>query len=336
MIRVGIIGAGGIAAQHAWCYEHIPEAKIMAVADIIQERAQELAGKFGAEALNSGDLMFDRDDLDMVDICLPTYLHCEYVLKAAAKGLHVLCEKPIALDVEQGVKMIEAAESAGAKFMVAQVLRFFPENVNAKKVIASGSIGKPVMARTYRGGVHPARVRDWYGHNELSGGAIQDMAIHDIDFLMWCFGSVRSVYAKGNPFENREFLEYDLVTLEFECGLIAHLTADWSRPESGHFTTRMEIVGTEGLVEYDGDKSAPLMMLQAAQGGEQGSVAIPESPLEPRSNPYSREIIGFLQSIEKGLEPPIPPREALEALRVARAALQSIKTGKPVELREAE
>ena len=145
MLRVGIIGAGGIAGQHAYCYQHIPEAKIVAVADIVPERAQKMAALFGADALDHGDKIIERDDIDVVDICLPTYLHSEFAIKAARTGKHVLCEKPIALNIEQGLQMIEETKKANVKFMVAHVLRYFPENVRAKQAMEDGTIGDPVM-----------------------------------------------------------------------------------------------------------------------------------------------------------------------------------------------
>ena len=334
MLRVGIIGAGGIAGQHAYCYEHIPEAKIVAVADIVLERATTIAKRFGADAVDHGDKIFERNDIDVVDICLPTYLHCEYALKAAQKGLHILCEKPIALNVEEGLQMIEAAKKANVKFMVAHVLRYFPEYISAKKVIESGSIGVPVMVRAYRGGIHPGRIRDWYAQIENSGGAIQDTMIHDIDFLKWCFGPVKDVYVKGNTFKLLKNLEYDLVSMEFNNGVIAHLTVDWARPEGGRFATRLEVVGTKGIVEYNSDESIPLQVMVTSEGDSADGVAIPRSPLDPRSNPYSREIIEFLKCIEMGTESPIPAEDALESLNVVMAALESAKTKKPIAVKE--
>lgn len=335
MLRVGIIGCGGIAEMHAYSYQHIPEAKVVAVADIVPERANKLAEIFGAEAFYHGDEIFKLENVDVVDICLPTYLHCEYVLKAAEAKKHVLCEKPMALNIEQGKQMLEAVKNANIKFMVAQVLRYFPENINAKKVMESGNIGTPIMVRTYRGGIHPGRQRDWYSDIDKSGGAIQDMILHDIDFLRMCFGEAKEVYAKGNMFKKSLHHEYDLVMIEFKNGVIAHLIADWSKPEGAAFTTKMEIVGTKGIVEYDGAKSAPLSVIVQPEKSEgDKGVAIPESPLSPRSNPYSREIIEFLNCIEKDLPPPISPEDALESLNIALCAIESLKIGKPVQVKE--
>lgn len=334
MLRIGIIGAGGIAGQHAVCYQSIPEAKVVAVADIVPERADKIAAMLGAEAVYNGEDILNRTDVDVVDICLPTYLHCEFVLKAAKRNKHILCEKPIALNVKEGLRMINEAEQAGVKFMVAHVLRYFPENVSAKNVMEKGVIGKPVMVRTYRGGLHPARAREWYGIVEQSGGAVQDTVIHDIDYLKWCFGPVNEVYAKGNLYKRMKYLEYDLITMEFMNGVLAHLTVDWARPESGHFATRLEIAGTEGLVEYVMDNSVPLKLLTSSKEGESDGVAIPESPLMPRSNPYAIEIIEFLKCIELDTEPPIPVREALESLKVVEAIQESMRENRPIKVQE--
>lgn len=111
--------------------------------------------------------------------------------------------------------------------------------------------------------------------------------------------------------------------MEFKNGVIAQLVAVWARPENGHFTTRMEIMGTKGIVEFNADDSISLQVLAAVSGDNSDSVAIPESPLDPRSNPYSREIIEFIRSVETETVPPIPVTEALESLNVVMATLES-------------
>jgi len=211
MLKVGIIGAGGIGSAHANCYKDI-DAKVVAIADIMPERAKRLADQFKADFYDNGDEIIRRKDVDVIDICVPTYLHSEFVIKAASAKKHVLCEKPMALTYEEGLRMIDAADKNGVKFMIAHVLRFFPEYIKAREVINSGSIGLPKMVRTYRGGPNPAIVREWYGYHGKSGGSIQDSLIHDIDFLAWSFGQVKEVYAKGNIFKRKEPLdpEYDL------------------------------------------------------------------------------------------------------------------------------
>ncbi len=334
MLRVGMIGAGEIGKMHAECYSNIPNARVVAIADPITERAGALADRFGAAVAEDGNAVIGMDGVDVVDLCVPTPLHPEYTVKAAKAGKHVLCEKPMALSHEEGRRMIEAAKEAGVKFMVAHVLRYFPENVSAFRTVKAGAIGTPAMVRTYRGGPNPALTKEWYGFREKSGGAIVDMLIHDIDFLKMCFGPVKEVYARGNLFEREEPWgpEYDLVMMEFKNGTIAHLSADWSGAEKVPFSARLEIAGTKGLIEYDSLKSVPIVLTVAEENDQKAGDSIPQSPLDPLSNPYTMEITEFLKAVERGTEVPIPPAEALESLDVALAAVESMRKNEPVEV----
>jgi predicted dehydrogenase len=336
MLKIGIIGAGGIGGVHANCYKSIPNAKVIAVADIIPERAKRLADMFQADAYDNAEDIIKRKDVDVIDICVPTYLHSEFVIKTAKAKKHILCEKPMALTYDQGKKMIEETEKHGVKFMVAHVLRFFPEYLSAREAMVNGSIGLAKMVRTYRGGPNPAIVREWYGFHEKSGGSIQDSLIHDIDFLTWTFGPVKEVYARGNVFRRKAPLdpEYDLVMMEFENGVIAHLISDWSGNQKTHFGAKIEIAGTKGLIEFNSFNSIPLKLnLFEENKGESESVSIPESPLSPDVEPYTREIREFLESIENDSKSPVSAHEALYALKVALTAIESMSLNRPLEVK---
>ncbi|MGC9140378.1 Gfo/Idh/MocA family protein [Athalassotoga sp.] len=335
-MRVGIIGAGGIGTVHANCYKNIPDAKVVAVADIIPERSKKLADIFEADPYDNAEDVIKRKDIDVIDVCVPTYLHSEFVIKAASAKKHVLCEKPMALTYEDGLKMIETASKNDVKFMIAHVLRFFPEYIKAREIINSGSIGLPKVVRTYRGGPNPAIVREWYGYHDKSGGSIQDSLIHDIDFLTWTFGPVREVYTRGNVFRRKEPFdpEYDLVMMEFENGIIAHLVSDWSGNQRTQFGAKIEIAGTDGLVEFSSFNSIPLKLnLFEENKGKAESVSIPESPLSPGIEPYTREIREFLESVEKDSQIPVPAHDALYALKVALTCIESMRVNKPLEVK---
>ncbi|MGC8704973.1 MAG: Gfo/Idh/MocA family protein [Athalassotoga sp.] len=335
-MRVGIIGAGGIGTVHANCYKNIPDAKVVAVADIIPERSKKLADIFEADPYDNAEDVIKRKDIDVIDVCVPTYLHSEFVIKASNAKKHVLCEKPMALTYEDGLKMIETASKNDVKFMIAHVLRFFPEYIKAREIINSGSIGLPKVVRTYRGGPNPAIVREWYGYHDKSGGSIQDSLIHDIDFLTWTFGPVREVYTRGNVFKRKEPFdpEYDLVMMEFENGIIAHLVSDWSGNQRTQFGAKIEIAGTDGLVEFSSFNSIPLKLnLFEENKGKAESVSIPESPLSPGIEPYTREIREFLESVEKDSQIPVPAHDALYALKVALTCIESMRVNKPLEVK---
>ena len=126
MVRVGILGAGFMGTMHANCYAQIPNAELVAIGDVTPGKAKELAKPHGAKAYaTAAGLM--RQGLDIVDVCLPTYMHAKYTCSAARKGLNVVCEKPMALTMRDAKRMVKTVRETGVKFMVAHVIRFWPE-----------------------------------------------------------------------------------------------------------------------------------------------------------------------------------------------------------------
>jgi len=132
MVKVAIVGAGFMGRMHAQVYRNLNKAKLAAIADSDLEKAQLLADKYEATAYSSMEELLNKEDIDAVDICLPTFLHKEYVIKAARAGKDILCEKPIALTVEDAEEMIQAAKINKVKLMIAQVISFWLEYVKLK------------------------------------------------------------------------------------------------------------------------------------------------------------------------------------------------------------
>ena len=140
------------------------------------------------------DDMLEKEELDIVDIALPTYLHAEVSVKALNKGINVLCEKPMALTVEECRKMIEAAEKNNRKLMVAQCLRFWPEYEYLKECVETKRFGDVLSGYFFRGGSTPKwSYQNWLLKKEKSGGVILDQHIHDVDMINWLFGTPEAV-----------------------------------------------------------------------------------------------------------------------------------------------
>ena len=328
MLKVGIIGAGTMGGMHADCYSQLPNAKVIAIADTRIEAAKSIADKYSAQAFANGDELIALSDLDIVDVCLPTPFHKENVLKAAAAKKHVFCEKPIARNMQDGREMIEACKKAGVKFMVGHVLRFFHEFVAAKRLIDIGAIGKPAIARATRAAGHPQGWSNWYANMQMAGGAVLDLMIHDFDFLRWCLGDVDRIYAKGLAYSGIPNVDYALVTIRFKSGAIAHVEGSWAHPPG--FFVKLEIAGDGGLFEFDSRTSSPLKIgLKAAKAGG-GGVEVPQNPVN--ESPYKLEIEHFVKSIEEDKEPEVTGEDALRALEISLATLESIRTGMPVKL----
>ena len=335
MLRVALVGAGGMAGMHAGCYAHIPNAELVGVMDIREEAASTLAGKYGAKPFTDFDAMLDATHPDVVDVCCPTPWHVDYVCRAAERagelGLRgISTEKPMARTLEECDRMIASCELADIPLFVAHVVRFFPEFLLAKRQVDSGAIGKPAAIRTRRGGPMPRAWNDWYADFPKSGGCILDLIIHDFDWLRWTFGEVERVYARGLTDSHLPTFDYALVTLRFQSGAIGHVEGTWAAPDG--FKVTLEISGDAGLLEYNFNQptGVPFKSALAQSDGPRAGVALPESPMG--SNPYQLELAHFLDCLETGVPPGITPQDGRAAVRIALAAIESIQTGKTVEL----
>lgn len=325
--RVALIGAGAIGCVHARHWNRLPGAEIVGALDPREE-----AARAAGPAFSDWNTLLSAAKPDIVDVCTPTPLHREYVEKAAAAGKAIFVEKPMARTLADCDAMIAAVERAGVPAMSGHVLRFFPEYAAAKKLVDAGAVGTPATVRTARMGGFPAwSVPNWYADPAQSGGTVLDLILHDFDWLRWTFGPVSRVYAKGlyGRTELAGHLDYALVTLRFASGAVGHVTGSWAHP--GGFRTTLEIAGDGGLIEHDSLRSAPLTASLRASGSG-GSAAVPESPMAPEEDPYYLELAAFVSALEHGEPPPVTLYDAREATRIALAALESIETGKAVQL----
>jgi len=140
-MKLGIVGAGGISQVHCAGYQHLPEVQVCGVADLILERAEKRAALFGARAYSSLEAMSAAEQLDAIDICVPSYLHAQMAVQCLEAGLHVLCEKPLAFNRAEADAVLAAWQRSGKMFMVAQVLRFWPEYQYLKQLVSTGAYG---------------------------------------------------------------------------------------------------------------------------------------------------------------------------------------------------
>jgi predicted dehydrogenase len=330
MKRVGIIGAGGIGLWHIRSWQKLP-VELVGYYDTSAEAAARAARDCGGKAFTSlAELLAS---VDVVDVCTPTPFHREPVLAAAAAGKDIVCEKPLARSLRDAQAMVDACRQAGVRLFVAQVVRFFRQFAQAKQIVDSGTIGRPGVLRSLRGGSPPAiGNRSWFADFEQSGGAIMDLGVHDIDFARWCMGEVERVFAQGLTFADVRPKDHALIVLRFQSGAIGHIEVSWAY-SPGIWRTAFEIAGDRGLVEYDSSAPAPLTLTLTSPDAPQ--VACPPqnySPLAPRDDPYLLELQHFLMCLESGAEFLVTPQDGLEAVRVSLAAIESLRTGQPVEL----
>lgn len=323
-LRVGLCGAGMMGATHAAAYAGIPGAKLAAVWDTDLKRAEALAARFG------GTVYAHRDDLiqavDIVDICLPTPCHLEQIQAAAAKGKAVFCEKPLGRTLEECDAAIGACKRAKVPLLVGHVVRFFPEYRTLRNTILNGDLGDVGVLRMKRVVCSPGPAGSWYWDFEASGGCVLDTAIHDLDWLNWTLGRPASLYGVG--FRDAPSLK-DLayLTLQWSGGAIAHLESSWSHDT---FATSFEAAGRDGIAEFDLRDCAALQVAYTQAASDGGGNVVPESPLA--KSPYQAELEHFVAVVRGAAKPLIKPEEAREAVELALACLDALRSRQPVRL----
>ena len=328
MLRIAIVGAGAIGAVHAEACRRLPDVAVTWVADQDAGRAEALAGPIGARATTDNAAAVGADDVDAVLIATPTPFHRPATELAAAHGKHVFCEKPIARTVADGEAMIAACRQAGVRLMVGHVVRFYPEYVRIHQLLHEGAIGQVGVVRASRVNAPPQAQRAWYRDLEGSGGLIVDMMIHDLDTLRWYFGEVERVYAHGLSYgPHAEKVDHAVALLRFANGVIAHVEASWAHAS---FRTALEISGEHGTIRHDGAATAALTLERPTPRTPQERGIAQSGPLA--ESPYQTELRHFADRVRSGESFLVEGEEAVRSLAVAVAALESVRTGRPVHL----
>ena len=194
MMKIGLIGCGFMGSMHANCYRALSGVKVVAVADVRRDRAEGLAALSDAEIFGEGAELIAKAEVDAVDICLPTDLHAKYAEAAMRNVPYVFVEKPATLTVGEGERLLEVQRETGANVQVGQVIRFWDEYVWLKELVDSGRYGRVRNAQFRRLSPRPDWTwENWVLDDKRSGGAAQDLHIHDVDYLLSLFGPPKKV-----------------------------------------------------------------------------------------------------------------------------------------------
>ena len=254
-IKFAIIGCGRIAQRHA---EHISNfGKLKAVCDIEFEKAEELGGKYKAEAYkNIDDLLSSESDVDVVSICTPNGLHAEHYIKSLNAGFHVLCEKPMAINVHECGKMIQAAEKNNRRLFVIKQNRFNPPVAAVKKAIEDGKFGKinSVQLSCFWNRNEDYYANSWKGTKDMDGGTLFTQFSHFIDLLYWLIGDVKRAHAFINNYHHEGIIEFEdtgVISLEFYNGAIGTINYTVNS-YGGNMEGSLTIFGEKGTVKIGG------------------------------------------------------------------------------------
>jgi predicted dehydrogenase len=320
-LRIGLVGAGGIA------HSHLPNLLRLGATVLVysEDGADALVAEYGGQVVDTLDELLAG--VDVVDVATPTHTHHEVVRKALAAGLDVVSEKPLARTDADARDLVEAAREAGRQLYPAHVVRFFPEYVRLKEAVDEGILGDLAVLRFSRSGAFPTRT-PWFGDRALSGGIIMDQMIHDLDIARWVAGEVVRVSAVSTRRGDAEHpVEAAHVLLTHASGAISHVAGIWG-PQHLRFTTEYSVTGTLGSLAHSSlaerNYTTDLASPEAADG------LMPE--IDPAEDPYFLELREYAAAFRGGPTPRVTADDGRIAVRIANAALESLDTGQPVAL----
>lgn len=290
MLKIGLVGVGGISGAHIPAWEEMNDAELVALCDVRPERMEKYSTK---RCYTDFDEMLEKEELDILDICLPTYLHADFAIKAMNKGINVITEKPISLNENDVELVYSAAEKNNVKFMVAQVLRFWPEYEVLKEIYDSKKYGKLLSGSMIRLGSCPKWTwDDWMVDEKRSGLTPFDLHIHDLDFMVYAFGKpeVTHQFRSKRP-------EQDFISIDYDFGEFSiHSEASWyssTFPFTAEFRFQFENAvitnKNEKMIIYLKDDEKIDLSQQAE--GDTGNINL------PKSNAYANEINYFADCV---------------------------------------
>jgi predicted dehydrogenase len=338
MVRVGILGLGGMGNMHFGCYDAVHGAEVLAICDVQEERLE--PGESSLEInVGEGGARIDPDrhrlysdpdeliadpDVDMLDICLPTFLHAEYCIKGLEAGKHVLCEKPMALTHAECEQVLGAAKEAPGKLMIAHCLRFFPAYEYLNETVEAGRLGMLLALSMWRGGSPPQwSWEGWLLDAERSGGFILDLHIHDADFVHYLLGRPRAVFCTGvrGPSGGLDVVETQYV---FDGKLAVIAGANMTLPQGFGFEAAFTASFERGCLRFNTTHPHGLMEVT-----DQGA----RHPELPEKSGYQEEIAYFVDCIAHDEMPAVvTPESSAFSVRLVEAERESAETGHVVEL----
>ena len=336
--RVGVIGTG-IGRMHLGAYAKTPHCRIAAICDVDKDRAEATAKEFGVErSYTDAGEMFKSGELDAVSVCTPNAYHAPLTIAALEAGLHVLCEKPMAMNTAEARDMIAAAEKAGKTLGIHFNHRQSPYVHAMRQYVESGDLGEIYFGRTFwhrRRGI-PARP-GFVSKKQAGGGAMIDLGVHQLDQMLWIMGHPKikslsaQVYTKfaqvDVPHLEMDVDDFSVAFVRFENGATLEMEISWASHHDTDENRLLQVYGTDGgarryLVGYTGGPQDLSIFRRRHGAMTEESVT---SPAEVESVQAD-----FVDAIRSGREPLATMRHGLVTMQILDALYESSRTGREV------
>lgn len=347
--RVGIIGCGAISRNHIEAFNAVDGAEVTIVCDVDPDRAAATAAQHGVPRHTDSVADLLASGVDVVSVCTPHPTHEEIVLAAAAAGVHVVCEKPIAIELASAERMVAACRAADVRLGVLFQRRFWEAAQQMKGSFVEGKLGTPVLGQC---SVLLHRDTSYYSATPWrgtwasdGGGVLMTQAIHYIDLLQWILGEPVEVFGRTAAFKHGDHIEVEdsaVATVRFASGALATIQASTAvNPSLG---AQVQVTGSTGatmsLLEFPEGTDGRLIV-HAAGGTIDATDAYPAG-VDPNVDlgtingalipHHTAQIADFIAALDEGRDPAVTGEDATRALRILLAVYESDRTGAPVDL----
>lgn len=311
-VAVGVIGTGFWGENQVRVLRQSPLSELVGICDNNPRRAREIGTKYGVPSYSDLDKFLRIKNLEAVTVCTPTQTHLKVGRRVLETGRNALVEKPMTGEERSAEKLVKTAAKSGVKLLVGFIERFNPGVKAVKKMLKQRMVGDVIIATGRRVARWPIRIGDV--------GVIKDTAIHDIDAMRYLFEEeVTAVYAQTGSLGRHSFEDYAEIMLRFSRGTTGFIDANWLTPRK---VRTLIITGREATINLD------YITQEITLENSQRLV----KPYTPWAEPLKLELENFLTTIIKD-DPPAPSGEdALKAIRVCNASLESGKTGQLLRL----
>ncbi len=341
-VGVALLGCGFVAGIHADCYHRfVPDARIEAVVGRNEAKVKAFAERFGIPRwFTDYRKALALDQVQLADLCIPTYLHAEATVASAQAGKHVICEKPLCMNLQEADQMIAACRQAKVHLMYAEELCFTPKYVRAKLLVDEGALGKVYLVKQSE--KHFGPHADWFWDVERSGGGVMlDMGCHALEFFRWVLGKPRatSVYAHMGTYVHSDKTKGDdnsIAIVEFEGGAVGMAEESWAR--RGGMDDRAEIYGSDGVTYADLLHGNSLETYSEIGYG----YAVEKAPQtkgwtftmyeEAWNYGFPQELAHFVGCVKDGTQPLETGEDGRAVLEIIMATYESAATGRRVDL----
>lgn len=333
-MKIVLIGCGLIAASQANAVKEIEGARLVGACDVNAEAAERIAKEYGCSAYQDAERMLKETRPDISIICVPTFLHEQYVRLCAEHGVHVLCEKPLERTVAAAKRLAEGVKAAGIIFMTAQVVRFWSGYVEMKDMIDHGEIGDIYMIHLRRVSSRAGQYGKWLFEPDLGGGAMYDMLVHDVDYLRYIAGPFESCYANAVKDETGCYNNV-MANIIHKNGVHAVAEVSFTMQTDYPFSFSVHIVGTKATVEYSyaagatiADRSSSkteMKLWKKGTGLETAALSDYDA--------YERQLRYFIDCVKEGRKPDIiTPDESCDVIAMIDALCRSAEQNTTVTL----